>query len=266
MHLDEQRTIVTLVREGDYDRFLAIQLAQPAARVGLYVVTAFHIELARIAETVSEPLIGHIRLAWWREALEEIETAKTPRNHPVVLALAALYPVHPEIFPWLHKAIEARASDLDTSLIAQESAWQNYCDSTAGALHMAWALLLDVDEACHEIIRTHARAYAFVGLLRAIPFMHHQGWLRFPHARMNAAAITGLEPNEGLQLFCKTLIADARALLMNAEPAPLPKPLRALTRLTSHYVRQIEDSRCNPYQLRPHKLAAVWQIIKIYIT
>jgi NADH dehydrogenase [ubiquinone] 1 alpha subcomplex assembly factor 6 len=266
MQHNQLQTLITDVRAGDYDRFLAIQLAPPAARAGLYAITAFHIELARIAEIVSEPLIGHIRLTWWREALEEIEAAKTPRNHPVVLALATLHPTHPEIFMWLHRAIAARAADVDTSLIAQESAWVDYCDNTAGALHMAWALLLGVSEAHHETVRMQGRAYAFVGLARAIPYMHHQGWLRFAHARMNAAAITTLESSEGLKIFCKSLIANARAMMEDGEGKALPKALRALLHLTRLHIHEFESAQFDPYRLKPSKLAAVWQVTRLYIT
>ncbi len=259
----EQQDIIEQVRAGDYERFLAIQLAPSSARAGLYAVTAFHIELARIAEIVSEPLIGHIRLAWWREGLEEIEAGKAPRNHPVVLALAALHATHPQIFPWLQKIVAARGADLDTSLIAHESAWLEYCDNTAGALHMAWALLLGVPEAQHEAIRNQARAYAFIGLVRAIPFMHSQGWLRFPHARMNSAEITTLAPSAGLATLSKGVFMDALPLLANGAGPTLPKPLRALAGLTALHARKLECVGFNPYALRPSKLAAVWVVLRL---
>lgn len=262
----EQQDIIAQVRDGDYDRFLAIQLAPAPARAGLYAVTAFHIELARIAEIVSEALIGHIRLAWWREALEEIEAGKPPRNHPVVLALAALHPAHPQIFPLLQKTIEARAADLDTSLIAHEPAWLEYCDSTAGALHMAWAQLMGINAAQRESIRTQARAYAMIGHIRAIPFMHHQGWLRFPHARMNAAEITSLEPSDRVSALGKAVVADALALLAEGERKEISKPLRALASLAALHARQLQRAGFNPYELKPNKLAAVWQVFRLYIT
>lgn len=266
MKMQQQPDIIAQVRQVDYDRFLAIQLAPPPARAGLYAVTAFHAELARIAQMVSEPMLGHIRLAWWREALEEIELGKTPRNHPVVLALAAYYSTCPQIFPWLSKVIDARAADLDTSLIAHEAQWLEYGDATAGALHMAWALLLGVDAAHHETIQAQARAYAMIGLVRAIPFMHSQGWLRFPHARMNAADMITLEPSDGVAALCKAVVADALVLLPNRQQVPLAKPLLALAALTSHHARQLAHVGYDPYRLQPHKLASVWQVLKVNIT
>jgi phytoene synthase len=36
-------------------------------RVLLFALYAFNAEVARIAETVREPMLGAIRLEWWRE-------------------------------------------------------------------------------------------------------------------------------------------------------------------------------------------------------
>ncbi|MFZ4541111.1 MAG: phytoene/squalene synthase family protein [Rickettsiales bacterium] len=250
--------LVQQVRAGDYDRFLAIQLARPAQRAALYTLTNFHNEIARIAETVSEPLIGHIRLAWWREGLEEIMAGKPPRNHPLMQALATL---DARTYPHLRTMLEARAVDMDTSLIALETAWLDYCDNTAGALHSAWAIILNADAAHLETIRRQARGYAMVGLVRAIPFMMQQGWLRFPHARMNNIDLVTLEPSETLNRFCKTILDEALALL--TKNPSLPKPLRALTALAQLHARQLAREGHDPYRQQPQKLAAAWTVIII---
>ncbi|NRA29318.1 MAG: squalene/phytoene synthase family protein, partial [Parvularculaceae bacterium] len=44
-------------------------------------------ELLSIPGRVSNPLLGQIRLTWWREALDEVFGVGTPRRHPVVSAL-----------------------------------------------------------------------------------------------------------------------------------------------------------------------------------
>ncbi|MES2984977.1 MAG: squalene/phytoene synthase family protein [Pseudomonadota bacterium] len=260
--MDHGGDIVALVRTGDYDRFLCIQRAPSAQRWALYAVTALHSELARIAETVSEPLLGHIRLAWWREALEEIEAGAAPRNHPVVLALAAALQAYPALLPWLKQPIEARAADLDESLLAGDAAWLEYIDRTAGALHMAWAVVLDPAAATAQAdsILADARAYGKIGLLRAIPYMAQQGFLRFPHGRLNAHDLTTLAPGAPLQAFTKAMLADV------SPRQPLPhspalRPLRALARLRQLHARQLRKAAFNPFALRPGKLAAAWTVL-----
>lgn len=253
--------LIDEVRGRDYDRFLAIQLAPAAKRPALYAVTALTIELARIAEVVSEPLMGHIRLAWWREALEEITQGMTPRRHPLVLVLAELHTTHADIFPLLQRMVDARAADLDTSLIADEAGWLAYLDDTVGALHQVWARLLDVSAAKeHEAaIAAQARSYAIVAMVRAIPFMASQGWVRFPHAGMNAHGLTSLEPSGNMPDFVAELVAHAAPSSVSW-PCSL-KPLLALANLHGLHVRRLRRAGDDPYRLRPSKLRAVLVVL-----
>src|SRR5207244_2038693 len=57
-------------RANAFDRYLAARLAPRAARRDLIALAAFVGDTARIAATASEPLIGEIRLQWWRDVLE----------------------------------------------------------------------------------------------------------------------------------------------------------------------------------------------------
>ena len=62
------------VRRGDPDRWRAAMLAPAAVRPGLFALYAFNLEVARAPWLASEPALAAIRLAWWREALDEITT------------------------------------------------------------------------------------------------------------------------------------------------------------------------------------------------
>ena len=262
---DHADNLPLLVRAGDYDRFLCIQLAPASARPGLYAVTALHVEIARIAEIVSEPLLGHIRLAWWREALEEIIAGQLPRNHPVVLALVEVYAAHPAVFVLLLRMIDARAADLDESLLAEEDAWLDYLDGTAGALHMAWALLLDADAATlHAMeIMGSARAYATVGLARAIPYMAAQGFLRFPVAQITQAELTSLAPGEPLKRFTSALLAGADNSLFLVKLPKTLLPLMGLLRLARAHKKSIRKFRYDPYRGKRMALAGVLRIMQM---
>ena len=74
------------IRKSDYDRYAAAVFARKSVRGHLFALYAFHYEIAKTAETVSEALAGQIRLQWWRDAIGELREGKT-REHPVVLAL-----------------------------------------------------------------------------------------------------------------------------------------------------------------------------------
>lgn len=99
-----------LVRRVDPDRWLSSRfVADVAARADLVTLYALDHELSRIPQIVSNPLMGEIRLAWWRERLEEIAAGNPPRPHPVLRAVAdGGLPVS-----GLVRLAEARLGDLD---------------------------------------------------------------------------------------------------------------------------------------------------------
>jgi len=251
------------VRTGDYDRFLCIQLAPAHKRAGLYILTAFHLELARIAETVSEPMLGQIRLTWWREALEQIIKGETPRNHPVVLGLAELYKQLPALFTPLLAMIDARAADIGESLLRDEQGWRNYLRGTAGALHEAWALWLNetVAKAERDAIYADAQNFAVVGLLRAIPFMHAQGFMRFPQTNLDAYEVVSLEPSRQLAKFTLDTLAG---ITWGKSPVSRSlRPLRGLRALARLHSLRLQKAGGDVFRVVPARLAAVWRMYKI---
>ncbi len=66
---------------------LALSYAPRAARVPSLAVLALDMRLAGIVRATHEPLLGQIRLAWWRDRLGE-PAEQWPRGEPVLQALA----------------------------------------------------------------------------------------------------------------------------------------------------------------------------------
>lgn len=58
-----------------------------AGAPALAALLALDDALAQLLRTTSEPALGQMRLAWWREALERLDTAQPPAE-PVLRALA----------------------------------------------------------------------------------------------------------------------------------------------------------------------------------
>ena len=126
------------VRKADPDRWQAARfVADPARRAQLVALYALNDELARVAEQVSTPMIGDIRLAWWREGLEAVVAGGPVRAHPV---LQALVPAADRLdMTALEAMTAARAADLEPAPFADEPALVAYIDGTAGALMAAGA-------------------------------------------------------------------------------------------------------------------------------
>lgn len=77
-----------MVKEQDYPRYLAMLFMPREKREGALSLLMFALEIWRIPAAVSEPMLGHIRYSWWREAVEEMFAGKRSRAHPVLEALA----------------------------------------------------------------------------------------------------------------------------------------------------------------------------------
>lgn len=68
---------------------LVLRHAAPATRRRLAAVFALDARLAQIVRSTREPMLGRIRLTWWRDALAGLdETGRVP-DEPVLLEVAA---------------------------------------------------------------------------------------------------------------------------------------------------------------------------------
>jgi phytoene synthase len=71
----------------DPDRTLALAYVPAARRLAVEALWRLDAALASVLSTGKEPLISQIRLAWWREALERLDSEGAP-TEPVLQALA----------------------------------------------------------------------------------------------------------------------------------------------------------------------------------
>ncbi|MEM1409964.1 MAG: squalene/phytoene synthase family protein [Pseudomonadota bacterium] len=79
--------LLTNVRGFEPDWLLALPYLNTENRAGHLAILAFAAEVMGTPGRVSQPMLGQIRLQWWREAIAEIFGDAAPRRHPVVTAL-----------------------------------------------------------------------------------------------------------------------------------------------------------------------------------
>src|SRR5882757_8446285 len=156
------------VRAADPDRYFATLFAPAPHRPFLFALYAFNAEVARVAETVREPMLGAIRLEWWRETSEGASKGNA-RNHDVARGLVALFAEKTIALADLEALIAARAFDSSADHLADFAALENYVDSTSGAVMRLAARILAGDPApsLEQTLRQAGMAYGLAGLLRA---------------------------------------------------------------------------------------------------
>lgn len=157
-----------LVRDGDSDRFLTALFAPQSRREGLFALYAFNLEVARVAEAVSEPMMGQIRLQWWRDRIAEIYAGEPPKGAEVAQALCVAirdYNLPRDSFDAL---LDVRERDLSPEPPATIDDFEVYAESTSGELvSLALHTLGVADDSAHEAGQHIGICWAIVGHLRA---------------------------------------------------------------------------------------------------
>src|SRR6516164_4077804 len=105
--------VAALVRRHDRDRFQTALFAPAGRREALFALYAFNYEIARVRETVREPMLGRIRLQWWREVIEAAYDGKPTRKHVVAEPLTAAIREHGLTHGEFDRLIDARELDLE---------------------------------------------------------------------------------------------------------------------------------------------------------
>jgi phytoene synthase len=238
-----------LVRRHDPDRYRTALFAPTGRREALFALYAFNYEVARVRESVTQPMLGHIRLQWWREVLDAAYAGGPVRRHEVALALAAAIRGFGLSREPLDRLIDSREQDLADEPPVSLVALEDYAEaSSAGLLTAALEALGVRQPDAAAAARDVGIAYALAGLLRALPFHAGAGRRYIPE---DVAAAAGLDPRDyaarraspGLRAAVKTVAETAgfrlaaarrrRGIPRSALPALLPAAVadRALRRL-----------------------------------
>ncbi|MBK1669125.1 phytoene synthase [Rhodovibrio sodomensis] len=185
------------IRANDHDRFLTCLFAPSGAREDLFALYAFNLEIAKVAEVVTEPMAGQIRIQWWREGLDGLYSGE-PRKHQVAVPLSAAVRRHALTRDLFERLLDARERDLDTDPPATLEELEGYATDTSGTLvELACEVLGARDDASRTAARHAGIAHALVGLARAVPFHATQRRMMLPG---NLAWTHGLDPHDLFEL------------------------------------------------------------------
>jgi len=263
-----------LVRTADGDRFLSAMTARPGIREHLFALYAFNHEIAKVAEVVSEPMLGQIRLQWWRDAIEEC-FAGTPRRHQVVRALADAIRAGNLPRDPFDAAIDAREADLRPPELAAMEQLVAYARGTSGSISRLAAIAAGAsaqeDLTAAERIGT---AWALTGLMRALPFHVRRRRCLLPRDLLEEAGISRTDLYEGrsvpglpkaVEAVCH---AAARELRLARERHGYAERgiygALSLGVLADAYLRQLRRCKYDPFDARMAQPPA-WRTLSLML-
>lgn len=245
------------VRQYDSDRYLTALFAPPDRRQDLLALYAFNAEVARSREAVSEPMLGRIRLQWWREAIAECYGGEV-RRHQVVEPLAEAIRRRGLSRNLFDALLDAREADMENGPPESLEELVRYAEESSGGLTRLALEILDVrDDASQSAGGLVGTAWALTGMMRALPFHLRQGRSVLPRDIMarhgvDEGALRALKPSEStskaVEKICSIAlekIEKSRVLMIEKESRALPALLPGV--LAETYLRRLSRLGHDPF-------------------
>lgn len=245
------------VRRYDRDRFMTALFAPADRREDLFAVYAFNAEVASIREKVNEPMIGFMRLQWWRDTLDGVYAGReAPAGHPVAQALAEAIRRRDLPREPFEAVLIGREQDMDDDPPADREAFLAYARGTGGGIQrLAAHVLAGADGASAEVAEDVGTAWSMVGLLRAAAFHAAQNRVYLPrtelaeHGEGPELVVAGV-PHAAVAAVARRLgeeaarrLSDARRRRRSVPREALPALLPAV--LADGYLRRLRRLRWN---------------------
>jgi len=199
------------IHRYDRERFLTALFAPPPLRDDLFTLYAFNLELARVRETVREPIMGQIRFQWWRDAVAEMAAGEPLRQHAIADALAGVVQRHGLPLAALEQLIDSREQDLDPNPPADLASLRMQCRASAGVLTRLAAHILGGQGAALDWAEQVGTAHGLIGMMRIARMRAHHGRIDIPVDHLAGVGLT------------------ARMILDGGAVESLPPLIRAIT-------------------------------------
>ena len=235
------------VRHHDHDRYLTCLFAPSARREHLFALYAFNLEVAKTAEVVSEPMLGRIRLQWWRDAIAGIYAGQAAR-HDIIAPLAHAVREAGLTRGRFDRLIDAREADLEPEPPESLVALEDYAEATSSALVLLALEILGARGGAVETAGRHAGlAWALTGLIRAVPFHARQKRLYLPRdlvvqEGLKVGDVFELRSSAALCRVAEGLAVRAKAHLRAARAVrrDVPKEARSALLLAGLAARELQ--------------------------
>jgi len=220
-----------LLRAQDRNRWLACLFLPMPARAHIHALYAFSLEIARIRESIREPLNGEIRLQYWRDVLAGAGRGEV-QAHPVAYALLDTRTQFNLPVVALQNLLDARTFDLYDDPMPSRNDLEGYCGETCSVLFQLASLILGGDARDLADAAGHAGvAYALSGLMLALPVHLRRGQCYLPLDMMQARglsheALLNAPDESRLRLVLADLCALAQTHLDKAVKAKAVLPVQ----------------------------------------
>ena len=188
---DPYQRAAEAVRTQDRDRYIADLFAPQDLRRHLFALHAFNVEAARVRDVVSDPMLGEIRIQWWRDAI----VSGAAGGHPIARALIETIRRFSLPTSALHRLLDARIFDLYDDPMPSLNDLEGYAGDTSSALMQLAAIVLAEgrDPGTAEAAGHAGVAFALAGILRSLARNAPRGQTFLPNDML---MVRGVNPDD----------------------------------------------------------------------
>ena len=216
--------LVDTVRQRDYAAYLTHVAYARRVQPHFWALRAFQVELATIKDTVSNELVGRIRMQWWRDAIESIYAGRPPKHpiaqglyeaisDPAVMAHGSLVKDH------FLRIIDAREADLADPLSPPTlEELEKYAEATSSRMLYLLLNLQGLSEPTVDMLFSHlGKAIGLTIFVASLPYHTH------PAPRpASAAAASSPRSSVGTAIGGTTRYAPQAGGVPRTPTLPLP--------------------------------------------
>ncbi|KAJ9477176.1 hypothetical protein PHBOTO_000842 [Pseudozyma hubeiensis] len=166
----------------DHPSYLAHHFYPKHLQTHFAAIRTFNVEIAGLKDTVSNELLGRMRMGWWRDAVQGAYQNR-PAKHPVVLALRDAFQ-DPAVqsnaagglmLDHFLRIIDVREADLSDDFQAPSlESLESYAESTSSRLHYLSLNLLGVRSDAIDELFSHLGKVSGLSLaISSVPYHTH---------------------------------------------------------------------------------------------
>lgn len=173
------------LRAGDYEAYLIRRFVPRPAQDAYDALRALNLELARLPETVSTPLLGRMRTQFWRDSINDTFAGKPPREPICILLHRALSDLSrrtggggaapsssSSIRFWVQRLVGTRELHMDNRPFASLAVLEEYGENTYATLTYAVLAAAPLRSLHLDHLASHiGKACGIVAVLRGIPVL-----------------------------------------------------------------------------------------------
>ncbi len=180
-NIDELEAIKRRLVRDDYAVYLSLKRLAPRYQAPLFFLNGFFRDVSKIAFRVDEPLLGEIRLQWWRDGIAKL--ARDERlGHPVADALAPfLVQYGGPLKTALLSVVDSFGNEVQKTPVLTQKSFHERLAARYGGLFAASFIMADLNtEGREDLLAVAGIAVGATEALSRLPLTYSEGMKLLP--------------------------------------------------------------------------------------